>query len=62
MVNIILGTIAILLGLWLMLANWWATIDLVRTVFPILLALYGVVALMAGLKRLGRRSSAREEE
>jgi uncharacterized membrane protein YccF (DUF307 family) len=60
-VNVIVGAIAVLLGLWLMMQNWWATIDLLRTVFPFLLTVYGVVALIAGLKRLGRASSDVQE-
>ena len=51
MINIILGAVAVFLGIWGMLSNWWATVDLVRTVCPIILAVYGVVALIAGLKR-----------
>lgn len=62
MINIILGAIAILFGLWLMFANWWATIDLLRTVFPILLAAYGVVALMAGVKKFARKITGEGEE
>lgn len=54
MVNIALGTIAVLFGLGLMFTNWWATMDLLKTVFPILLAVYGVVALMAGVKKFTR--------
>ena len=54
MVNIALGTIAVLFGLGLMFTNWWATMDLLKTVFPILLAVYGVVALMAGVKKFAR--------
>jgi len=60
-VNVMVGAIAVLLGLWLMMQNWWATVDLLRTVFPFLLAVYGVVALIAGLKRLGRASSDVQE-
>ena len=62
MINIVLGTIAILFGLWLMFANWWATIDLLRTVFPILLAAYGVVALVAGVKKHVRKVSGKGKE
>lgn len=51
MINIILGTVAVFFGIWGMLSNWWATVDLLRTVIPIILATYGVVALLAGLKR-----------
>ncbi len=62
MINIVLGAIAILLGLWLMFASWWATIDLLRTVFPILIAAYGVIALMAGLKKFARKTSEEVDE
>jgi len=62
MVNIIVGAVAIVLGLWLMFVNWWSTVDLLRTVFPILLAAYGLVALMAGLKKFGRKPSGTEEQ
>ena len=57
MLNVIVGAIGILLGLWLMMQNWWSTMDLLRTVFPILLLVYGVIALIAGLKRFGRKTS-----
>ena len=60
MINIALGGIAVLLGLWLIFANWWATIDLLTTVFPVLLAAYGVVALMAGIKRFTHKVSGEE--
>ena len=62
MLNIIIGAVAILFGMWLMFGNWWATLDLVRTVFPILLVLYGIVALMAGLKRFGRKSPEKGQQ
>lgn len=56
MINIILGAVALVLGIWAMLSNWWATVDLVQTVLPIVLATYGVVALIAGLKRFRSRT------
>ena len=62
MINIVLGAIGILFGLWLMFAHWWATIDLLRTVFPILLAAYGVVALIAGIKKFVRKVPGEGEE
>jgi len=62
MVNIALGTIAVLFGLGLMFTNWWATMDLLKTVFPILLAVYGVVALMAGVKKFARNAPVERKE
>ena len=56
MVNIVVGAIAVFLGLWAMFSNWWATIDLVETVFPMILAAYGVIALVAGLKKVAGRA------
>jgi len=60
MINIVLGAVAILFGLWFMFANWWATIDLLKTVFPLLLAAYGVIALMAGIKKFARKPSGEQ--
>ncbi|MFC1734922.1 hypothetical protein ACFL1X_02325 [Candidatus Hydrogenedentota bacterium] len=60
MINIVLGAIAILLGLWLMFAQWWATIDLLRTVIPVFITAYGVIALMAGLKKFVRKTSGED--
>ncbi|HIJ74857.1 MAG TPA: hypothetical protein HPP83_12220 [Candidatus Hydrogenedentes bacterium] len=60
MVNIILGAVAILFGLWLMFANWWATIDLLKTAFPLVLAVYGVIALLAGIKKFSRKAGEEE--
>ena len=52
MINIIVGALALLFGLWGMFSNWWETVEFARTVFPMILAAYGVVALIAGLRRI----------
>lgn len=57
MINIIVGAIAIVFGLWLVFMNWWATCDLLKTVFPLVLTVYGVIALLAGIKKFARKPS-----
>jgi len=49
MKHIIFGLVAIALGVWGIVRNWWAFVDLLNVVIPILLVLVGVVALAAGI-------------
>ncbi len=49
MKHIIFGLLAIALGVWGIVRNWWAFVDLLNVVIPILLVLVGVVALAAGI-------------
>ena len=49
MKHIIFGILAIALGLWGIVQNWWAFLDLVNVVLPILLVVLGAVALAAGI-------------
>jgi len=55
MINFVLGAAAVLLGFWIMFSNWWATVDLLRTIVPMIMVIYGVIALMAGLKSIARK-------
>jgi len=49
MKHIIFGFVAIALGVWGIVRNWWAFLDLFNVVIPILLVLVGAVALAAGI-------------
>lgn len=49
MKHIIFGLLAIALGVWGIVRNWWAFLDLVNVVIPILLLLVGAVGLAAGI-------------
>ena len=51
MVHIFLGIIAIVVGILLMVNNWWAFLDLFWVVLPLVLILCGAIALVAGLTR-----------
>jgi hypothetical protein len=55
MAQIILGLLAVTLGLWGLSAWWFSVEELLRGLSPLLLILVGVAALMAGLARPGMR-------
>ncbi|MEO5341937.1 MAG: hypothetical protein H7842_01130 [Gammaproteobacteria bacterium SHHR-1] len=51
MAQIILGLLAVTLGLWGLSAWWFSVEELLRGLLPILLILFGAAALMAGVSR-----------
>ena len=51
MVHIFLGVVAIIVGIFLMINNWWAFLDLFWVVLPLILIFGGSIALVAGLTR-----------
>ena len=51
MVHIILGLTAIIVGILLMVNNWWAFLDLFWVILPLILIFGGSIALVAGLTR-----------
>ncbi|CAH2598649.1 protein of unknown function [Rhodovastum atsumiense] len=55
MPSIMIGLLAIALGLAGLSAWWWSVVELIRGVLPLLLVAFGVLALAAGL------SAARHE-
>ena len=49
MLNILLGMLLICLGAYGLMTNWWAFLDLGYILFPLLLAMFGIVAIIAGI-------------
>jgi len=49
MKHIIIGLIAITLGLWGIVVNWYQFIDLLWVLIPMLVLIGGIVALLAGI-------------
>jgi uncharacterized membrane protein HdeD (DUF308 family) len=49
MLNIILGLCMLCLGILGVVWNWWAVVDLVTVVIPLLLVIRGVLSILAGL-------------
>jgi len=52
MPNIIIGLLSISVGLWGVSVWWFSLAELLRGVVPLLLLLFGMVALMAGVTRV----------
>jgi len=49
MKHIIIGLIAITLGLWGIVVNWYQFVDLLWVIVPMLVLVGGIVALLAGI-------------
>ena len=57
MLSIVFGLIALSLGFWAMVKYWWYMVDVLVAMLPILLIFGGAIALLAGIKNTGMRSS-----
>ena len=57
MINIVLGLVAISLGLWGLVTYWWYTVDVIISIFPLVLLGFGAVAILAGIKNTGIRAT-----
>ena len=52
MLNIIIGSALILLGLWGMLTNWLMFVDIFKLLVLLGLVGFGIIAFLAGIKQL----------
>ena len=50
MLHMIIGVTAIVLGLWGVSRNWYVFVDVIRTVIPLGLIAFGIVAFIAGIR------------
>jgi hypothetical protein len=57
MISIVFALIAICLGIWGLVTYWWYTVDVIIAIFPVVLLLFGLVALLAGIKSTGLRAN-----
>jgi vacuolar-type H+-ATPase subunit I/STV1 len=58
MLSIVFGLISLSLGLWGMLKFWWYMVDVLIALLPMLLIFGGAIALMAGIRNTGIRTSS----
>jgi len=56
MLNIIIGIMVILLGLWGITRNWYMFIDMLAAIVPLTLIGFGIVALLAGIRSLNKQA------
>ncbi|MBF0252738.1 MAG: hypothetical protein HQL29_02885 [Candidatus Omnitrophica bacterium] len=50
MLHIVIGIVAIFMGLWGIAKNWYMFLDIVGILVPLVLVGFGVVALLAGIR------------
>ena len=62
MAQIIAGLLAVTLGLWGLSVWWYSVEELLRGLVPLLLILFGVAALMAGVTRPVARDVERSDQ
>jgi len=57
MLSIVAGLIALSLGFWGLVKYWWYMVDVLIALLPLLLILGGSIALLAGIRNTGMRTS-----
>ncbi|MEI6703084.1 MAG: hypothetical protein WCL71_06050 [Deltaproteobacteria bacterium] len=57
MLSIVFGLIALSLGFWGLVKYWWYMVDVLIALLPLLLIAGGAIALLAGIKNTGMRTS-----
>ncbi|KPK49923.1 MAG: hypothetical protein AMK72_03390 [Planctomycetes bacterium SM23_25] len=60
MVHILVGIIAIVIGLWGIAANWYMFKDMLVAIVPLAVVCFGMVALLAGMRSLKARRGTEE--
>jgi hypothetical protein len=60
MLHIIVGIIAIVIGLWGIMGNWYMFKDVLITIVPLLVLLFGMVAILAGIRSMKAKWAAKE--
>lgn len=50
MLNLTVGIIALALGLWGIMRNWYMFVDIIGVIIPLALISFGIVALLAGIR------------
>jgi vacuolar-type H+-ATPase subunit I/STV1 len=57
MLSIVFGLISLSLGFWGLVKYWWYMVDVLIAILPLLLIGCGAIALLAGIKNTGMRTS-----
>ena len=55
MLNLAVGIIAVSLGLWGVMRNWYMFVDIIGAVIPLALIGLGIVAFLAGIRSIKER-------
>jgi hypothetical protein len=60
MLHVIVGIIAIVIGLWGIMGNWYMFKDVVVAAVPLVLLCFGIVAILAGIRSMKAKWAAKE--
>ncbi len=61
MLHIVVGIIAIVIGLWGIMGNWYMFKDILVTIVPLAVLLFGIVAVLAGIRKMKANLAAKEK-
>ncbi len=62
MLNIVVGVIAVLIGLMGIMRNWYMFVDMLGIIIPLALLAFGVIALLAGIRGSSKRKKQDEDK
>ena len=60
MLHIVVGIIAIVIGLWGIMGNWYMFKDILVAVVPLLVLCFGIVAVLAGIRSMKAKWATKE--
>lgn len=60
MLSIVMGIVAICLGIWGLTKYWWYMVEMVTALFPLVLILGGAIAVLAGIRNTGLTAIVKE--
>ena len=60
MKHIIIGLVAITLGVWGIVLNWYQFLDLLWVLVPVTAAVLGVISLLAGISNFSKTSKTKD--
>jgi len=61
MLHIVVGIVAIVIGLWGIMGNWYMFKDILVAIVPLLVLCFGIVAVLAGIRSMKAKWAAKEE-
>ena len=62
MLHVIIGIIAIVIGLWGIMGNWYMFKDVLVAVVPFAVLCFGTVAILAGIRSMKAKWATEKEE
>jgi len=60
MLHIVIGIVAIVIGLWGIMGNWYMFRDMLVAVVPLVVLLFGIVAVLAGIRKMRVKWATKE--